>query len=52
MKDCVAAASALANALVRGKTIRELAELQIALQLISSVVSAEIARLRLEEKAP
>ena len=43
MEDRVGAICALANAMVKGKTLRELTELQIALQLISSVVNAEIA---------
>ena len=41
-------AFALAKALIAGKTTEELTRLQIVLQTLSSVVSAEIACLRLK----
>ena len=48
MDDLVSTASALANALVRGRTLQELQRLQVILQIVLSVVSAEITALRLE----
>ena len=47
MDDLVSAASALANALVRGRSLQELQRLQLTLQVVLSVVSAEIAALRI-----
>jgi len=49
MEDTVSAASAIANILVRGKTIQELMSLQVTLQIICAVVNAEIAALRLND---
>jgi len=46
MNDCVGAASAIANALVKCLSLKELARLQIILQVISSVIGAEVSRQR------
>jgi len=48
MNDFVLTVSVLANALVRGRSLQELQRLQVALQIMLSTVSAEIAVSRLD----
>ena len=47
MEGEVSLACAIGNALIQGKDLKELLELQVALQLISSVVNGAIQSLRL-----
>ena len=47
MESDVGFACAVGNALVRGKDLKELLELQVSLQLISSIVNGAIQSLRL-----
>jgi len=47
MESEVGFACAVGNALVKGKDLKELMELQVSLQLISSIVNGAIASLRL-----
>ena len=47
MESGVSFACAVGNALVKGKDLKELLELQVALQLISSIVNGAIQSLRL-----
>ena len=46
MDDLVSAASALANLLVKGRSLPELQRLQIALQVVGSIVAAKVLSLR------
>ena len=47
MESDVGFACAVGNALVKGKDLKELLELQVSLQLISSIVNGAIQSLRL-----
>ena len=47
MEDTLSVAYAMAKALTEGKSLQELTKMQITLQAISSLVTAEIARIRL-----
>lgn len=52
MEDTLSVAYAVAKALTEGKSLQELNRLQIALQAISSLVSAEVAERRLGSGIP